>query len=86
MQRVWQREEPLLRPMGGVRELMVNQHTGLLVPMNDAKALTDAMTYLVNNADEAKAMGRHARQCVREHFRVEQMASRLTSLYYECLS
>jgi glycosyltransferase involved in cell wall biosynthesis len=71
---------------GGVKELMVNRHTGLLVPMNDAKALTDAMTYLVNHADEAKAMGRHARQRVREHFTVEQMASRLTSFYYECLS
>ncbi|WP_019679568.1 glycosyltransferase [Ruminococcus flavefaciens] len=45
---------------GGARLLIKNYHNGLLVPINDPKALADAIIYFIKNPVEADAMGKKA--------------------------
>ena len=66
---------------GGVPEIVENGVTGFLVPMRDSNALTDAICELVSDRDKAVQMGLRGQQRVREHFRIENTAAKMDSLY-----
>lgn len=42
---------------GGAANLIENYKNGILVPVNDRKALSNAMAYMIEHPDEAKKMG-----------------------------
>lgn len=46
--------------VGGVKEILKNEETGLLVPPKDPEALADKIIYLLKNPDKAKALGKRA--------------------------
>lgn len=54
-------------PCGGPRELIHKGYNGMLVPVDDEKALTEAMLYMLKHPDEAKAMGREAMKIRETH-------------------
>lgn len=52
--------------VGGVAEMMQNGVTGLLAPLHDQQALTQALCELVNDPQQRQAMGRAGQRFVRE--------------------
>ncbi len=70
---------------GGAQEIVLSGETGLLVPMNDVKAMADAILYLLDNPEIACEMGRRGRQRAQEHFSIERTARKIESVYDQLL-
>lgn len=66
---------------GGVRETMVDGVTGLLVPMDDAPAMAEAICALLADPAAAQTMGERGRERVMAHFTIEQSARKVTEVY-----
>ena len=58
---------------------------GFLVPVGDAKAFAEKMGFLVTHPQEAKRIGRAARQTALSGYTTTQMVHRTEALYEECL-
>lgn len=71
--------------VGGIPELIENQVTGFLVPPKDPSALADAISQLLSDKELARRVAERAREQVRLHFTVEEMAKRNEDYYYELL-
>jgi glycosyltransferase involved in cell wall biosynthesis len=71
--------------VGSVREAVDDGMTGLLVPPDDAGALSDAIRRLLDDRQLARRLAAAGRAAVLERFRPEQMVSAYESLYDEVL-
>ena len=69
--------------VGGIPEIVQDGVTGLLVPPADSNALADKIAYLLEHREEARRLGRSARELIREKFSVETMVSAYWDLYHE---
>ena len=67
--------------VGGIRELIHNKFTGLMVADRNPETFAEAVEGLLDDPDEAAAMGERAAAYVRAEFSVEKMASAYRSLY-----
>ncbi|MFZ5424211.1 MAG: glycosyltransferase family 4 protein [Patescibacteria group bacterium] len=47
---------------GGTTELVINNETGIVIPQKDQQALTNALTWALNNPQEAKKLAQNIRQ------------------------
>ena len=65
----------------GIPESVVKNETGLLVPAEDAKSLTNALTKLVQDDDLRAHMAKQARQRVEALFTLNQMAQKTQAIY-----
>lgn len=63
------------------RDLVVSGLTGLTAPVNDTGALVDSVSRLLADPDRAAAMGRNARQAVRDRYDWRRLSGRLLSVY-----
>lgn len=72
--------------VGGVPEAIVEGKTGLLVPPQDTKSLSDALTMLAQNAPLRDQMGEAGRALVCSRFTREKMVSETMMVYEEMLS
>lgn len=61
----------------GPADLITNGENGLLVPVGDKDAMTNAMEYLVYHPQEANRLGQSARQRMREWGTAREQAERL---------
>ena len=52
---------------GGIHSLIQNQDNGLIVPVNDAKAMADAILYCIRNPLAAESFAQNARRCADEY-------------------
>jgi glycosyltransferase involved in cell wall biosynthesis len=66
--------------IGGVVDLIDDEETGLLIPPDDAEALSIAIDRLLRDAPLRAALGDRARGRVREAFSLRTAAARLTEL------
>jgi glycosyltransferase involved in cell wall biosynthesis len=66
---------------GGVPEIVLDGITGLLVPMSDVDALSDAIERLLTKPELAQRMGVAALDRVRSHFSIEHTARKIECLY-----
>lgn len=66
---------------GGVREIIRHNETGLLVPMDDAPALADALAGLLADPGRARRLGQAAREHVRAHFTAAHAARKIECVY-----
>ncbi|MEO0575604.1 MAG: glycosyltransferase [Pseudomonadota bacterium] len=66
---------------GGVSEVVVNEHTGLLVPPEDVIGLTAAVVRLLDDASLRAQFGENARERVLREFSVDRMVQRHAALY-----
>jgi glycosyltransferase involved in cell wall biosynthesis len=71
---------------GGIPEIVVDRATGLLVKMNDASALAEAMASLLRDPMRAQAMGARGRERVRKLFTIERTANAVEQVYREVLT
>jgi glycosyltransferase involved in cell wall biosynthesis len=70
---------------GGVLEIVEDGVTGKLVPMGDAGALARAITELLNDPDEARALGWRGRVCAERQFSMDLTVERVVQVYRELL-
>jgi glycosyltransferase involved in cell wall biosynthesis len=71
---------------GGIPEIVMDGKTGLLVPMNDAPALAEAICRVLNHPDLAMDLGRQGRRRAMEHFTIERTAGQTMELYDRVLA
>ncbi|MCA9183091.1 MAG: glycosyltransferase [Planctomycetales bacterium] len=69
--------------VGGIPEAVVAGQTGCLVPPDDVGALSDAIDGLIGCPDLAAAMGRRAREMVRDCFDLHRQTGQLERIYDE---
>jgi glycosyltransferase involved in cell wall biosynthesis len=72
--------------VGGLRDLVVDGETGLLVPPGDVAALRAALERLLANGDLRRRLGEAARERVREQFSWERAAALTVAAYRDVLS
>jgi glycosyltransferase involved in cell wall biosynthesis len=76
------RAKPVIAtPVGGTAELVVDRVTGILVPPGDVEALSGALAWLAEHADEARQLGEAGRRRVEEDFSEEAMTRRVLEVY-----
>ena len=66
---------------GGVPEVVVHDHTGVLVPTSDADALAAAIVALLGDPDRRTQLGVAGRERVRAAFSVERMVQETLDAY-----
>jgi glycosyltransferase involved in cell wall biosynthesis len=71
----------VVTPVGGVPEAVTDNEHGLVVPVDDPRALAEAMGRLAQEPDFGKKLGEAGRKRVEEEFSFEQMARRYEALY-----
>jgi L-malate glycosyltransferase len=72
--------------VGGTPEAIADGETGLLVPANDPKALSEAIARLLKDADLAAALGRAARRSAESGFTLSRMVATTEQLYRDLLA
>jgi glycosyltransferase involved in cell wall biosynthesis len=70
---------------GGPREVCVDGETGLLVPPNDPDRLADAMRWMLDHPDRARAMGQAGRRRAEALFDLSQTVRSVEAVYGELL-
>jgi glycosyltransferase involved in cell wall biosynthesis len=70
-------------PVGGIRETVVEGETGWLVPPRDPRALAVRIAWVLDHADEARAVALNARRQARERYSETAMVERTLALYEE---
>jgi glycosyltransferase involved in cell wall biosynthesis len=71
--------------VGGVREVVVDGDTGLLVPPEDAAAVAAAAARLLADPEERRTMGAKGRARALERFTADAMARRFAAVYARVL-
>jgi len=70
---------------GGLRDIVRNGQTGLLVSPNDIQAWAGTLTELLGDRERCEAMGAAGRQVALEEYTADQNVDRITSLYEDVL-
>jgi L-malate glycosyltransferase len=76
---------PVITPLGGSAELVVDGESGLVVPAGDAQALAGAISALSRDPERRRRMGDAARQRLDRRFRVDDAVAAHAALYRELL-
>jgi glycosyltransferase involved in cell wall biosynthesis len=71
--------------VGGIKEVVVPETTGLLVPPADPLALAEAINRVLHDRDWARRLGMAGRKRVEEHFSWTSIAERTKGMYQELL-
>lgn len=70
---------------GGVNEIVVNGHDGLLIPPGDPYLLAEAILLLARNPDRRARLGDAARRRVEERFRIQDQVRLMEQCYEQLL-
>jgi phosphatidylinositol alpha 1,6-mannosyltransferase len=71
--------------VGGLRDLVVHEETGLLVPPGDVAALREALTRLLGDSDLRRRFGEAGRARIAEHFTWSRFADETLRAYEDAL-
>jgi glycosyltransferase involved in cell wall biosynthesis len=75
-------EKPVVATRGGgIPEIVLDGVTGLLVPMNEAPAMSHAILQILSDPTAAAKMGAAGRQRVVDHFTIERTARQVQDIY-----
>jgi len=67
--------------VGGLSEVVIDRHTGLLIEKENITALRDALTYILENPEHTRQMGQAARLRAKEVFSFQQNVNAYDELY-----
>jgi glycosyltransferase involved in cell wall biosynthesis len=67
--------------VGGLRDLVVDEETGLVVPPRDVPALRGALERLLSDADLRRHLGNAARERARRHFSWDEVTAATVAAY-----
>jgi glycosyltransferase involved in cell wall biosynthesis len=76
---------PVATRVGGVPELVVDGESGLLVEVDDVKALADAIESLAFDSARREQLARHAARRVAAEFEAKALGRRMAALYADAL-
>jgi len=80
-------ETPVIAtPVGGVPEVVRNGENGILVPVNNATKLAEAIQYLLDNEDVRIRLGLEGRKLIKRSFSLDVIAKKLCSIYTNLLA
>lgn len=68
---------------GGTVEQIVNNETGILVPMNDPDKMADAIIFFISNPAAASEMGEKGKKRLTDLFSIKRMVSETAQVYEE---
>lgn len=74
---------PVVFPYGGVKDIIKNQHNGIIV--DSPKEYTEAIEFLYHNPEFRLRLGRNAREIAWQEFGAENAAEKLNGIYGELL-
>ena len=69
--------------IGGPKEIIENEVSGILVPPGDPNILAEKIEYLLHHPEVSDVMGENAFQRVADKFNLEQFSHRINSFYNE---
>ena len=69
--------------IGGISNIIEEGQNGMLVPVGDFKAISGAITKLINDASLRTKLGENGRGIIRRQFSLEIMADKVMKLYEE---
>lgn len=72
--------------VGGIPEIISNNHNGILVRPDDSAHIAEAVVYLLQNSDVAKRIGQNASSFARENFATEKVVKMIENIYKELLN
>ena len=72
--------------VGGVKEIVIDEHTGYVIPRGDVATLRQKLNYLVNNEAARISMGIMARQKYESQFTFDRMYDKTLSVYSEAIA
>jgi L-malate glycosyltransferase len=72
---------PVIADTGGARELVGPGDAGIIVRRRSARAIGEALLWLLEHPDQRRAMGRAASTRIGEQFRVDQAVDQHLDLY-----
>lgn len=72
--------------VGGMGELIVDKITGLLCPPNNVHELAEAISYLIDNEEAARSMGKRGTERILKEFTVAEMALSTERIYERILT
>ncbi|WP_372369494.1 glycosyltransferase family 4 protein [Candidatus Uabimicrobium sp. HlEnr_7] len=70
--------------VGGISDWLRHEHTGLLVPPNDAKKLSEALDVILNDKSMREKMGQEAQKDYLEKYTPQQHTKALMSFFEAC--
>jgi len=65
----------------GVNEILTNNETGCIFPLNDSRAAADAVVRIIRDRDFRRAITSNARKQLAEQFDIKRQVSAIRSLY-----
>ena len=71
--------------VGGVREAVIDQETGFLVPRGEIPALRDRLAQLMESEEQRMRMGLAGRLRYEEHFTLDRMVAQTLAVYRDAL-
>jgi len=72
--------------ISAIPEIVVDGHTGLLVPPQNTQAITEVLSKLLSNSQMAQTMGQAGRKRLDTDFSVQKMIEQTAALYRRSLS
>lgn len=72
--------------VGGIAEIIQDNQTGILVPPRDPQILAGAINSLLVDKQKRLAMSEKAKAWVRDKFKAQDMADRISGLYQELIA
>ncbi|MFC1902530.1 glycosyltransferase family 4 protein [Chloroflexota bacterium] len=76
-----QRKAVIASNIGGLKELVVNNETGILVPPNSLDSLSGAISYLLGKPEEASRMGEMGHSIFLENYTPNTVIPKLMEVY-----
>ena len=70
---------------GGIPEIVMDEETGLLVPMKDAPALAHALLRLLDDPQWAREMGQAGHRRALGHFTIAHTVAKISGIYLDVL-
>lgn len=77
---------PLVTPVGGNTELVIDSECGRVVPAGDETALAAALEWLYEHPEERKRMGAAARIRIDQHFNSDETVRQTLALYQQVMT
>jgi glycosyltransferase involved in cell wall biosynthesis len=75
----------VISDVGGIREIIKPERTGVLVPENDIQGFAQAVCDLIGNPDRARRIAQGAREFVSTDYSIQTAVARVAATYREVL-
>lgn len=72
--------------VGGVRDIMIDEETGFVVPKNNAEMFAEKLGILITQKEIREKMSQNGWNFVREQFHYEKLVSNMRTYYYSLLN